>query len=243
LLAAAARNQNRGAESVRLFEIGRRYLADGEHVTAGVVLAGSRASRHWQTGKAQPFDAFDAKAEALALLAAAGVTVESLQLSGEAGAHYHPGQSGILRLGPKAMLASFGALHPATAKAFEVEGAVVACEVYLDACPAKRGSSLTRAVFSPPPLQAVTRDFAFLVPETVASATLVRTIKGADKTRITGARLFDRFVGAGVPERQVSLAVEVTFQPSDKSFTEADLRAVSDKIVTCAAKLGAVLRG
>jgi len=245
LLSAAARNQNRSASSIRLVEMGRRYLADGEHMTTGVVLAGDKTPRSWQTGKAQPFDAYDAKAEALALLAAAGAPVENLQVMGDAGAHFHPGQSGTLRLGPKTILASFGALHPATLKAFDLTGAVAACEIYLDAIPSKRGPSagFMRAAFAPPALQAVTRDFAFLVPDALASDVLLRAVKSADKALITGARLFDRFAGAGVAEGMVSLAVEVTLQPSGRSLTEADLKAVSDKIVTAAAKLGAALRG
>jgi phenylalanyl-tRNA synthetase beta chain len=243
LLSAAQRNLDRSADSVRLFEIGRRYLADSEHLTAGVVLAGESTARGWATGKAQAFDAYDAKAEALALLEAAGAPVENLQVMGEAGAHYHPGQSGTLRLGPKTVLASFGMLHPATAKAFDLSGAVAACEVYLDAVPAKRGSGFMRAAYSPPALQVVRRDFAFLVPLDLASDTLVRAVKGADKGVIADARLFDMFTGTGVPEGQKSLAVEVTLQPVDKSFTEEELGAVAAKVVAAAAKLGATLRG
>ncbi len=247
LLSAAQRNMDRGAASVRLFEVGRRYLADAERPTVGVVLAGDKAARGWAGGKTTKFDAFDAKAEALALLEAAGAPIASLQVLGEAGDHYHPGQSGTLRLGPKAVLASFGALHPNTARAFGLDGPVLVAEIYLDAIPAKRapkdGNAFVRTDYTPPALQAVARDFAFLVPADLAADTLVRVVKGADKVHITGARLFDRFVGQGVPEGQVSLAVEVTLQPQEKSFTEADLTAISDAVVVAAGKLGAVLRG
>jgi len=243
LLSAAQRNLSRSADSVRLFEIGRRYLADSEQLTAGVVMAGERRARGWATGKAQTFDAFDAKAEALALLEAAGAPVENLQVMGEAGAHFHPGQSGTLRLGPKTVLATFGMLHPATAKAFDLSGAVAACEVYLDTVPAKRGGGFMRAGYAPPGLQVVRRDFAFLVPADLASDVLVRAVKGADKAAITEVRLFDVFSGTGVPEGQKSLAVEVTLQPADKSFTEEELAAIAAKVVAAAAKLGAMLRG
>ena len=243
LLSAAARNANRGADSIRLFEVGRRYLANAERATVGIVLAGNRSERGWANGKAQSFDAFDAKAEAMALLAAAGAPIDNLQVVGEAGTHYHPGQSGTLRLGPKTILASFGALHPKTAKAFDLDGAVVAAEIYLDAIPAKRSNGFMRSAYTPPALQAVTRDFAFVVPVTLASGDLVRAIKGADKENIIAARLFDVFAGAGVPEGQVSLAVEVTLQPAEKSYTDADLKAIGDKVVVAAGKVGAVLRG
>ncbi len=243
LLSAARRNLDRGADTVRLFEIGRRYLAGSEPLTAGVVLAGNKTARGWANGKARKFDAFDAKAEALAMLAAAGAPVDNLQVMGEAGDHYHPGQSGTLRLGPKTILARFGALHPATARAFDLNEAVMAAEIHLDAIPAKKAGGFMRAAFTPPALQAVTRDFAFLVPADLAAGDLVRSIKNADKDNITAARLFDLFAGQGVPEGQKSLAIEVTLQPLEKSYADADLKAIADRVIAAAAKLGAVLRG
>jgi len=245
LLAAAARNQNRGADSIRLFEIGRRYIGAAEHPTLCVLMAGDKRARGWQAGKAAPFDAFDAKAAALALLDAAGAPADRLQVMepvADAGI-WHPGQSATLRLGPKAVLAEFGALHPALKKHFDVDGPVMAVQIFLDAIPAKRASGPARAAFTPPALQAVRRDFAFLAPETLAAGELVRAIRGADKAAIVGARLFDRFAGTGVPDGQVSLAVEVELQPIEKSFTDAELKAIADKVVASAAKVGAVLRG
>jgi phenylalanyl-tRNA synthetase beta chain len=169
--------------------------------------------------------------------------VDNVQVLGEAGDHFHPGQSGTLRLGPKTVLASFGALHPTIARAFDLDGAIVAGELYLDALPTKRATGFMRLAFVPPALQAVTRDFAFLVPAALPAGDLVRAIKGADKTNITAARLFDQFIGHGVPEGQKSLAIDVTLQPTDKSYTEADLKEISDRVVAAAAKIGGVLRG
>jgi len=252
LLGAARRNLDRGANSVRLFEIGRRYLGaetgGGERLTLGMVLAGERSQRGWASGsnggKAAPFDAFDAKAEAIALLAEAGAPVDNLQVMGEAGAQFHPGRSGTLRLGPRIVLARFGVLHPATARLFDIDGPVVAAELYLDAVPAKKGAAtFARVAFAPPALQAVTRDFAFLVPQALAAGDLVRAVRGADKVHIVAARLFDVFEGAGVPAGQKSLAIEVTLQPGTASYTEADLRGIADRVLAAAAKLGATLRG
>ena len=251
LLSAAARNAARGADSIRLFEIGRRYLAEGERATVGVLLAGERSPRGWATGTAAAFDAFDAKAEALALLEAAGAPVDNIQVmpvrsdaeGSEAGDHFHPGQSGTLRLGPKTVLASFGAIHPNIVRAFELSGPVFAAEIYLDALPAKRATALARPTFAAQPLQVVRRDFAFFLPDSVAADTLLRAVRGADKVAIQAARVFDRFAGAGVPEGQVSLAVEVTLQPVGRSFTDEDLTAIAARVVQAAAKIGAVLRG
>jgi len=252
LLSGARRNIDRGASSVRLFEIGRRYFRadDGssiEKLTLGLMLAGEKTPRGWATGKAQSFTAFDAKAEALALLEAAGAPVANLQMMAvdaeTAGDSYHPGQSGTLRLGPKTILAEYGVLHPALAKAFDLPGTVVAAQLFLDSIPAKRKSGFMRAPYAPPALQAVSRDFAFLVPDTLEADALVRAVRGADKKNIVEARLFDLFTGTGVEPGMKSLAVEVTLQPGEKSYTEEELSTIGSAVVKAAEKLGGKLRG
>jgi phenylalanyl-tRNA synthetase beta chain len=238
LIGAARRNLDRGASSIRLFEIGRRYLAEAERPTATLLLAGEKQPRSWQAGKAQSFDAFDAKSEALALLEAAGAPVANLQLFPDAGPTWHPGRSATLRLGPKTVLAAFGELHPRLEKLVDAPERAVAAEIYLDAIPQPRSSGHARAHYTPPVLQPVTRDFAFLVAADIQADALIRAIHGADKQAITGVRLFDRFeTGEGL-----SLAVEVTLQPAEKSFTEAELAEISKRIVAAAEKLGARLR-
>ncbi|QIQ87677.1 phenylalanine--tRNA ligase subunit beta [Erythrobacter sp.] len=252
LLMAAKRNADRGAAATRLFELGRRYFRsqDGtsdEKPTLGIVLAGEKTPRGWATGKAAMFDAFDAKAAAMALLEAAGAPIGNLMVMGEAGPQFHPGRSATLRLGPKNVLARFGMLHPATLRAFDMDGPVAAVELFLDAIPAKKAAkgpvSFARPGFTPPALQAVTRDFAFLVPDDVAAGDLLRAVQGADKANIVAARVFDLFTGEGVPEGKKSLAIEVTLQPTDKSYKDAEIKEIADKVVAAAAKLGAELRG
>ncbi|MEZ5693182.1 MAG: phenylalanine--tRNA ligase subunit beta [Altererythrobacter sp.] len=244
LLSAVRRNLDRGADSLRLFEIGRRYLDDGEHPSLAFVLAGNKVARNWQSGKASAFDAFDAKALVLSLLEAAGAPVANLMVMGEAGDFYHPGQSATLRLGPKNRLASFGAIHPSTLRAFDIDVPVMAGGIHLDALPQKKGGGgFARAAYSPPALQSVKRDFAFLVPSDLASGELLRAVKGADKANIVDARVFDVFAGQGVPEGHKSVALEVTLQPGEKSYKDDELKAISEKVVASAAKLGAELRG
>ena len=237
LIAAARRNVDRGAKSVRLFEVGRRYLADGERPTVGIILSGDRAPRDWQGGKASAFDPFDVKAEVLALLNAAGAPVANLQLTMDAGDAWHPGRSAKLGLGPKT-LAAFGELHPRIAKALDAPAGSVAAEVYLDAIPAPRSTERARAAFTPPLLQAVSRDYAFVVPADLSADALLRAVRGADKAAITEVSLFDRYEG----ETGLSLAVEVMLQPGEKSFTEAEINVISQRIVAAAAKVGATLR-
>ena len=134
-------------------------------------------------------------------------------------------------------------VHPATLKTFDVDGPIAAVELFLDAIPAKKGAAFARPGFTPPALQAVTRDFAFLVPASLAAGDLVRAVQGADKAVITGVRVFDVFAGQGVPEGHKSIAVEVTLQPGEASFKDADLKAIAEKVVAAATKLGAELRG
>jgi phenylalanyl-tRNA synthetase beta chain len=156
----------------------------------------------------------------------------------DAGATWHPGRSATLRLGPKTVLAAFGELHPGLHKSLDAPAGAVAAEIYLDAIPAGRSSGRTRPAYAPPPLQPVSRDFAFIVPAELAAENLARAIRSADKAAITGVRLFDRFEA---PEG-LSLAFEVTLQPAEKSFTDEQIGEISRRIVTAAEKLGARLR-
>jgi phenylalanyl-tRNA synthetase beta chain len=224
---------------VRLFEIGRRYLDDGEHPTVGLLLTGERTPRAWQSGKAQGFDPFAAKSEVIALLDAAGVPTANLQVLPDAGPTWHPGRSAKLGLGPKTMVAVFGELHPNLVKTLDAPASAAAAEIYLDALPVPRGSGHARAPYAPAALQPVTRDFAFVVPADLPAENLLRAVRGADKTAIAAVRLFDRFES---PDG-LSLALEVTLQPVDKSFTDEQIGELSKRIIAAAEKSGARLRG
>jgi phenylalanyl-tRNA synthetase beta chain len=239
LIAAARRNLDRGASSIRLFELGRRYLGDAEHPTLTFLLAGDKQARGWQSGKARNFDAFDAKAEVLALLEAAGAPVANLQVFPDAGPAWHPGRSATLRLGPKTIVASFGELHPKLEDRLDCPAGAVAGEIYLDALPTPRAADHARPAYTPPALQSISRDFAFLVPSDLAADKLTRAIAGADKQFVQEVRLFDRY---HPQDGELSLAVEVVLQPTDKSFTEEEISAISRRIVEAAEKLGARLR-
>jgi phenylalanyl-tRNA synthetase beta chain len=170
--------------------------------------------------------------------------VENLQVSADAPAWYHPGRSGCLRLGPS-VLARFGEFHPRVLKGLGIDAAVAAFEVMIDAVPLPRGKSGTaRPLLKPSPFQPVTRDFAFLVAEAVPADKLIRAAKGADKALIRQVALFDLYTGKGVPEGQKSLAVAVTLQAPDRTLTDAEIEAVSQKIVAQVVKAtGGTLRG
>ena len=245
LLKAIQANADKGLEDPRLFEVGPIWLDDTpkgqKTVAAGVRFV--EAGRHW-TGTREA-DLFDAKADALAALEAAGAPVDSLQAAPESRAWWHPGRSGVLRLGPKNILAEFGELHPGMLKALGIDGRVIGFEVVLDAIPQPKKQVLkARAPLQRSELMPVRRDFAFLMDDTVAAQDVIRAAKGADKALVTDVQVFDLYRGKGVPEGKVSMAFEVTLQPTDKTLTDKEIEAVAASIVAAVEKAtGGALRG
>ena len=245
LLEAAGRNAARGLSGVRLFEIGPIYqgLEPGDQKPTVAAIRAPDKSRSWHTAGESPL--FALKGDLLALLDAMGAPVASLQLvQGSNASHWHPGRSARLQLGPKSVIAEFGELHPAVLKAMDLDGAYVGFEIRIDNLPSpKAKSGKSKGALSLSNLMPLTRDFAFLVTDTVAAGDLVKAVKGADKALITDAQVFDVYTGTGVAEGMKSVAVEVTLQPVDKTLTDPEIEAVATKIVAAAAKLGATLRG
>ncbi|GGF40036.1 phenylalanine--tRNA ligase beta subunit [Aliidongia dinghuensis] len=245
LLTAAQRNADRGYGDAALFELGPQYRDDtpeGQALVAAGIRHGRTARKLWRNAGA-PVDAFDAKADALAALAAAGAPVENLQVTADPPGWYHPGRGGSIRLGPKTVLAHFGEIHPRLVTALGLKGPAVGFEVYLDAVPpvkAQKGRPLLKLS----PFQPIERDFAFLVDQTVPAEAVLRAARGADKKLVTEVRLFDVYTGQGVPEGKKSLALTVTLQPVEATLTDEAIEAVSKTIVAQVTKLtGAVLRG
>jgi phenylalanyl-tRNA synthetase beta chain len=238
---AAARNIARGYGDLALFEIGPGYAGP---TSQSLVAAGIRtgASRLNLLSPPRKYDAFDAKADALALLGALGVPLDAVTVTPDAPGHYHPGQSGTLRQGPKVTLGQFGTLHPSLCDALDLPQGAVAFEIDLDAIAERKRKKKTAPVL--PPFQPLRRDFAFLVADTTPAEALIRAAKGAERNLITNVTLFDRFTGATLPPGQISLAIAVTIQPTEKSLTEAEIDAVCGKIVAAVGKAtGGVLRG
>ncbi len=247
LVEAAARNTDRGFADVGLFEVGPQYDDDtpeGQLLVAAGVRSGRVHARHW-AAEARAVDLFDAKADALAVLEAAGAPVENLQTAADAPAWYHPGRAGCLRLGPN-VLAAFGELHPRVLRAFDLKGPAVAFELFLERIPEPKRKETGKAkpALALSPFQPVERDFAFLVAEEVPAEKLLRAAKGADRALVAGAQVFDVYRGQGVPEGQKSIALAVTLQPSERTLTDQDLETVARKIVAAVEKqTGGTLRG
>jgi phenylalanyl-tRNA synthetase beta chain len=246
LAAAAARNADRGLADVALFEIGPQYAdqtPEGQALAAAGLRVGNAAPRHW-AAPARGADAFDAKGDALAALEACGAPVDKLQVTTDAPAWYHPGHSGVLRLGPN-VLANFGELHPRVLGGFDLRGSAAAFEVFLDKVPLpKARDGKLRPAFEPSPFHAVERDFAFVVDAEVPAEKVIRAARSADKALVAKVELFDVYAGKGIEAGKKSLAIAVTLQPTKKTMTDAEIEAVAKKIVAQVEKAtGGVLRG
>ena len=250
LIAAAGRNMARGHADVALFEVGQQFESDepsGQLLAASGIRRGTArplgSGRHWQ-GKSGPVEAMDAKADAAALLSLLGAPIANLQVSADAPSWYHPGRSGIFRLGPKNVLGYFGELHPRILDAMDVAGPMVAFEVFPHAIPdPKRKPTRARPPLELSDLQPLRRDFAFVVDDGVPAEQLIRAARGVDKKLIVDVSLFDVFEGGALGEGKKSLAIEVTLQPVEKTLTDEEIDAVSKRIVTAVEKAtGGTLR-
>ncbi|MFT4716585.1 MAG: phenylalanyl-tRNA synthetase beta chain [Paracoccaceae bacterium] len=249
LLQAAARNQARGINDLALFEVGPAF--DGgepeqEHVQAAGLLIGMTGPRD-PHGTRRSVDVYDAKADAEAVLSAIGASTR-LMVQRNAPDWWHPGRSGQLSLGPKNILATFGEVHPKILKAMDVKGPAVAFTIFVANAPFPKAKGSTRAALNISDLQSVERDFAFVVDAQVEALTLLNAAKGADKALIADASVFDLFAGekavAQMGAGKKSIAISVRLQPKDTTLTDADIEAVSAKIIEKVAKAtGGVLRG
>jgi phenylalanyl-tRNA synthetase beta chain len=245
LIEAAGRNANRGFGDAALYEIGPVFAGDrpNDQRTAVTAVIASHPPRSWDKSGAE--DVFAIKGHLMALLEELGAPTGSLQIAqGAASPWWHPGQSARLQLGPKAVLAEFGQVHPTVLKALDVEGPVYAFELWLEAVPEpKKKATKNRPAWRGSALMPLTRDFAFVVPKALAAGDLVRAVQGADKALIAGVRVFDLYKGPGVPEGSKSLALEATIQPAAQTLTDKEIEALSARIVAAAEKIGAKLRG
>ncbi|MBX9876454.1 MAG: phenylalanine--tRNA ligase subunit beta, partial [Beijerinckiaceae bacterium] len=251
LIRAAQANADRGHGDVALFEVGQIFQNDqpeGQLMAATGLRRGTAklegAGRHWD-GAAKPVDAFDAKADVMALLAGLGVPTGGLQVVAGGPAWAHPGRSATLRFGPKGVIGAFGEVHPRILKALDVKGPLVAFEIHLDALPLpKYKPTKVKPKLSLSGFQPVTRDFAFIVDQATAAGEMVKSAQNADRALISDVSVFDLYEGQGVEPGKKSVALAVTLQPVEKTLTEAEIEAVGAKIVAEMAKrYGAALRG
>ena len=245
LLQAAAKNQARGAMDLALFELGHAFHGgepEEQHVQVSGILVGRTGPKDVHKAS-RPVDLYDAKADAEAILGALGAPAKVQILRG-ASEWWHPGRHGMICLGPKKVLGVFGELHPKILREMDVKGPVVGFTLYPADIPQPRNAGANRGAMKISDLQAVERDFAFVVDADVEALTLVNAAAGADKVLIDDVRVFDEFIGGSLGEGKKSLALTVRLQPTDKTLKDADIEAVSAKIVEKVTKAtGGTLRG
>jgi phenylalanyl-tRNA synthetase beta chain len=249
LIAAAQANANRGISDVALFEVGQVFRGDrpeDQMVAASGVRHGFASSkgmgRHWSGSVTA--DALDAKADAFAVLAAAGAPMQALQIVPGGAAWMHPGRSGTIQIGPQNILGHFGELHPRTLEALGADGPMIAFEVILNRVPdAKQRPTRAKAVLELSAFQPVSRDFAFIVDRGVKAGDIVRAAQGVDKKLITDVSVFDVYEGKGIDDGKKSVAIAVTIQPREKTLTDQEIDAVAAKVVAeVTKKTGGILR-
>ena len=251
LVAAAQRNADRGFPDVALFEVGQIFRGDKPEdqlmAASGMRRALAKtggAGRHW-SGKTADVDAFDVKADALAVLAAAGAPAQAMQVVPGGPAWFHPGRSGTIQIGPQNVLGHFGELHPRALEALDAEGPLVAFEVILERIPeGKAKATRAKPVLELSAFQPVTRDFAFVVDRAVKAADIALTARAVDRKLIAGVSVFDVYEGQGIEAGKKSVAIAVTIQPREKTMTDQEIDALGAKIVAEVGKRqGGVLRG
>ena len=255
LVAIAQANADRGFADVALFEVGQIFRGDRPQdqfsAAAGVrhgIASSSGRGRHWSGSRSA--DALDVKADAFAVLAAAGAPVQALQIAASSEsknfpAWLHPGRSAAIQIGPQNVLGYFGELHPRVLEALKADGPLLAFEVILDRIPeAKQKPTRAKPVLELPAFQPVSRDFAFIVDRGVKAADIVRAAQGVDKKLIAGVTVFDIYEGKGIDANRKSVAIAVTIQPREKTLTDQEIDAVAAKIVAeVGKKTGGSLRG
>ncbi|RLP23660.1 phenylalanine--tRNA ligase subunit beta [Mesorhizobium sp. YM1C-6-2] len=250
LIAAAQRNADRGIGDVALFEVSGTYEGDApekqRRVAAGVRRGTAKldgSGRDW-AGNAGDVGVFDAKADAIAALEACGAPVDRLQIETGAPDWYHPGRSGVIKLGPKTVLGHFGEFHPKTLATLDVSGPLAGFEVFIDTVPEPKAKpTRTKPRLDLSPFQLVTRDFAFVVDRTVEAGALTKAALAADRKLISAVSVFDVFEGAAIGPDKKSIAIEVSIQPVEKTLTDEDFEALAGKIVENVRKqTGGVLR-
>jgi phenylalanyl-tRNA synthetase beta chain len=250
LIQAVGRNAARGLTDCALFEVGPVFAGatPGDQRTAVAAVLAPHAPRRWDHGPDE--DVFAIKGDLISLLEEIGAPVAALQTvqgqdgRNEASPWWHPGRGARLQLGPKTTLAAFGAIHPGVLRALDVSGPIYAFEAWLDVVPEPKASAeRARPALELSSLMPLSRDFAFVVEKGRAAGDLVRAAQGVDKTLISGARVFDIYEGPGVPDGAKSVALELTIQPREKTLTEAEIDALSARIVAAVEKAaGAKLR-
>lgn len=244
LLESYRKNSLRNFSNLSLFEIGKVFSGTSETeqklMVSGIRAGKNKEQDHYKDQR--DFDIFDVKKDFLSVMEIFNIRPESLQISNEeAPKYYHPHRFAALKLG-KNLIGYFGEIHPKIAKKFDLKNRVNVFEIIVDNLP-KTSKPTSRKSFAVNDLQAVERDFAFLVNKDQAIGDLVKTISNCDKQLIKEVNIFDIFSGKNIPEDKKSVALRIKIQPIEKTLTSQEIDVIGKKVIDAVVKFyGAALR-
>jgi len=237
------KNADLGTSDICIFEVASIFEKENPHKLNKVVCGArfgkySRKSVHKEE---RNFDFYDSKADLFNILSEFGLNPDKLQYKQNFPGYYHPGKSCSFYLG-KNLIAHVGEVHPKIQKHFDITDGCTAFELFIDNLPELRRKS-SKPQLTLHKLQAVIRDFAFLINDSVTSLEIKRAILSTDKKLITDVAIFDVYKGKGIDEGFKSIALSVTIQPIEKTLNDAEIEVLSKKIIdTVTEKFGAKLR-
>ncbi|MEU1887394.1 phenylalanine--tRNA ligase subunit beta [Micromonospora rifamycinica] len=266
LLGILKRNLGRGHRDLALYEIGAvfqprpgvgtppamgvdRRPTDAEFAAAdavvpaqprhvAVVLTGDvEPAGWWGAGRAAGWA--DAVEAGRAVLAAADLPAERIEVRAAEQAPWHPGRCAALVV-DGVVVGHAGELHPTVVAALELPRRTSAMELDLDALPAAPVASAPTVSGFPPALI----DVALVLDDTVPAADVrAALVEGAGEL-LEQVRLFDVYASESLGAGRRSLAYKLTFRAPDRTLTVEEAVAARDAAVAvAAARFGATLRG
>ena len=245
LLLAAQHNASQGQPNVAVYELGRVYERRGkasekstgvvERRALGALLMGDPITGRWQSDvPVRTANFYDLKGIAEQVLEAFGLAVgfEAIADKPELYPSLHPGQSAkIVTATGNKILGTLGQLHPALAEALKFRHTVWVLELDVEQLLKLSTQQTTEAEpFEPSPYPAVSRDVAFVAPNSVSHQQLVNAIEALKDPTITGWTVFDEYRGDRIEAGHRSLAYRLTLQHQEKTLTDADIQTATDRV-------------
>lgn len=243
LLGLARNNINRSIDNLSIFEVGPIFhdASDNYINSLCAIRTGYNASKNsYQDRRA--YDVYDVKADLSSVFELSGLDMNKCQFRSQVPSYYHPTRSSAVALG-KNTIAYFGQVHPKILKEFDIEQDVFAFELMISQLPYGKEKFGKRAEYNVSDYQIVKRDFAFVVDKSFASIDLINFILNLDKKLIKSVEIFDIYLGDKIDLAKKSIAFSITIQDETKTLEEAEISALSVKIIDGAKeKFGAILR-
>jgi phenylalanyl-tRNA synthetase beta chain len=242
LLEVAQHNFARGADAVRLFEIGKVYSGTIseplENLTLALLLSGAASAPSWR-GESAAGDFYALKGVLEGISSNAGVAIGFEPIDGAAHPYLIPGRSATL-VADGLPIGYLGEIHPLVAKDFNLTAAVAA-ELNFDLLAGALPEPVTFEAFSSfPPAR---EDIAVVVPTDVGAAEVIAAVEASGGKYLQQASIFDVFEGEQVGEGKKSLAIRLTYAAPDRTLTDKETEKARKSITAKLEEIGGALRG